>query len=237
MVNPFSTMAARGLRHIMKYDGFVQATGRDLDQSVVIWTNALCCAQAFVITSPVRQYAACAGLVTVIAGCCAAKCCIWALVIAGPMQQYAAYAGPAHRNHKPYVATCGIWALVIKGPVQQYAGYASPVHCTCKFCAVIWHMLYLGLCNHRLCAAICWPCVVRRQALCRNVLQKYVAFLEVSFAVSKQTQTPPLVYTSWRDGLRIEVSILLASETANETSRRRTRLRQPNPAPPPKTRS
>ena len=88
-------------------------------------------------SSPVRQYAACAGLVTVIAGCCAAKCCIWAFIIAGPMQQYAAYAGPAHRNHKPYVATCVMWALVIKGPVQQYAGYARPVHCTCKLCAVI----------------------------------------------------------------------------------------------------
>ena len=62
-------------------------TGRDLDQSVVIWTNALCCTQVFVVTSPVRQYAAFAGLVTVIAGCCAAKCCILAFVIAGPMHR------------------------------------------------------------------------------------------------------------------------------------------------------
>ena len=99
-------------------------------RSVVIWTNAVCCTQVFVITRRVRQYAAFAGLVTVIAGCCAAICCIWAFVIAGPMQQYAAYAGPAHCNHKPYAAICSIWAFVmidvITGPVQQYAGYASP---------------------------------------------------------------------------------------------------------------
>ena len=89
------------------------------------------------MTSPVRQDAACAGFVTVIAGCCAAICCMWAFVITGRMQQHAAYVGPAHCNHKPYAATCGMWALVITGPVQQYAGYADPVHCNCKLCAAI----------------------------------------------------------------------------------------------------
>ena len=134
----------------------------------MIRTNALCCTQVFVITSPVRQYAAFAGLVTVIAGCCAAICCIWAFVIAGPMQQYAAYAGPAHSNHKPDVATCGIWAL-------------------CE------HRLYLGLCEHRLCAAICWPCAVRRQALCRNV-SKIAFFFWMSRSPSHNQHRHPHSY-------------------------------------------
>ena len=31
------------------------------------------------------------------------------------------------------------------------------------------HMLYLGLCDHRPCAATCWPSAVRMQALCSNM--------------------------------------------------------------------
>ena len=166
---------------------------------------ATCWLCAFVITSPVQQYAACAGLVTVIAGCCAAICCMWAFVITGRMQQHAAYVGPAHCNHKPYAATCGMWALVITGPVQQYAGYASPVHCNCKLCAAI--------CNIRafLTTGSVQRCAGRVQSVCSQspgFVQQHVkksdVSVEVSFPVSKKTQTLPLVCTSWRDGLGVE---------------------------------
>ena len=66
------------------------------------------------------------------------------------------------------------------------------------------HMLYLGLCDHRPCAATCWRSAVRMQALCSNMSKKCNVFVEVSFAGSKPTWTPPLMYTSWRDVLRVE---------------------------------
>ena len=151
------------------------------------------------------QDAACAGFVIVIAGCCAAICCMWAFVITGPMQQYAAYVGPAHCNHKPYAATCGMWALVITGPVQQYAGYASPVHCNCKLCAAIcniWAFVITGSVQ-RYAGRVQSVCSQSPGFVQQHVKKSDIS-VEVSFPVSKKTQTLLLVCTSWRDGLGVE---------------------------------